>query len=311
MNMSRKRILVAVDGSDASMESVRYVAELFPPARTEVVLFHVAANIPGIFWHIEEAFRDRTAPARAWVYETHRAMSAFLSDAAHELTRAGFAPGKVTAKIERQRLGVARDIMAEAALRYDAVVVNGKGRSRAKDAFLGRTGDRLMKQLRNIPIIVVSGRPSTQKVMIALDSAENANRGVASVCRLLADSSADFTLCHVIKSPMMVYPPANLYWGEGRNEKRAAHNRERIEPWIENARSHLTGAGVAPNKIHVAVLEDAVSRAAGLLEEARKAGIGTIVTGRRHLSGLESWLLGSVSRQIVNWASGMAVWVAV
>lgn len=311
MGMARKRILLAVDGSDASLESVRYVAELFPPARTEVVLFHVAANIPGIFWHIGEEFRDRTAPARAWVYETHRAMSAFLSDAAHELTRAGFAPGKVTAKIERQRQGVVRDIMDEATRRYDAVVVNGKGRSRAKDALLGRTGDRLIKQLRNIPIIVVSGRPSTRKVMIALDSSEYANRGVESACRLLGDSSADFTLCHVIKSPMMVYPPANLYMGEDKNGKWSAHNRERIEPWIEQARSRLTGAGVAPNKIHVAILEDAVSRATGLLEEARKAGIGTIVTGRRHLSGLESWLLGSVSRQIVNWANGMAVWVAV
>lgn len=62
---------------------------------------------------------------------------------------------------------------------------------------------------------------------------------------------------------------------------------------------------------HVAIREDAVSRAAGLLEEARKAGIGTIVTGRRHVSGLERWLLGSVSRQIVNGANGMAVWVAV
>ena len=62
---------------------------------------------------------------------------------------------------------------------------------------------------------------------------------------------------------------------------------------------------------HVVIRGDAVSFVAGLLDEARKAGIGTIVTGRRHLSCLERRLLGSISRQIVNGANGMAVWVAV
>ena len=44
MTMPRKRILLALDGSDASLETVRYVAKIFPVARTEVVLFHVAAK---------------------------------------------------------------------------------------------------------------------------------------------------------------------------------------------------------------------------------------------------------------------------
>ena len=68
--------------------------------------------------------------------------------------------------------------------------------------------------------------------------------------------------------------------------------------------------GVAPERISVSILEDCTSGTTSLLEEARNTGIGTIVTGRRHLSALESWLLGSVSRQLVNWARGMAVWVA-
>ena len=62
MKTPRKRILLTVDGSEASLESVRYVARIFPADRTEVVLFHVPASIPGIFWHIGEEFRDRTGP---------------------------------------------------------------------------------------------------------------------------------------------------------------------------------------------------------------------------------------------------------
>ena len=310
MDTPRKRILLAVDGSHASLETVRYVAAMFPAGRTEVVLFHVAPNIPGIFWHISEEFRSRTAPARAWVHETHRIMSTFMDEATHEFMLAGFSPKTVTAKIEGQRGGVIQDIMTEATQGYDAVVVSRKNRRRTKDALIGQTGNRLLKKLHDMPVIVVSGAPSTQKVMIALDSTAEASQGVACVGRLLADAPADITLCHVIKSRTVYYPPANLYYGEGQDETWAARNRERIDPWIEKAKGRLVGDGVPSERIRVAILEDCVSRASGMLEEARKTGIGTIVTGRRHLSTLESWLFGSVSRQIVNWARGMAVWVA-
>lgn len=310
MTMPRKRILLAVDGSDASLETVRYVAKIFPADRTEVVLFHVAANIPGIFWHIGEEFRDRTAPARAWVHETHRAMSAFMHEAAHELTHAGFSPETVAVKIERQQNSIVRDIAAEATGDYDAVVVSRQGLSRAKDTLIGKTGNHLMNRLRNMPIIVVSGNPSTQKVMIAMDSTDDASRGVACVGQLLAETPAHITLCHAIKSRMMYYLPANLYYAEGQDETWVTRSREHIDPWIEKAQGRLIEAGIAPERISVSIVEDCNSRATGLLEEARNTGIGTIVTGRRHLSALESWLLGSVSRQIVNWARGMAVWVA-
>jgi nucleotide-binding universal stress UspA family protein len=310
MNTPRKRVLLAVDGSDSSLATVRYVAKIFPPARSEVVLFHVAANIPGVFWHIGKEFRDRTAPARAWVHETHRAMSAFMREATHELTHAGFAPGTVTAKIEKQHNSIVHDIVDEASRDYDAVVVSRHGLSRTKDTLIGKTGNHLMTRLRDMPIIVVSGTPSTQKVMIAMDSTDDAARGVACVAQLLAETPASFTLCHAIKSRMVYYLPANLYYAESQDETWATRSRKRIGPWIEKAQGRLVGAGVAPERISISILEDCASRASGLLEEARKTGIGTIVTGRRHLSGLESLLLGSVSRQIVNWARGMAVWVA-
>jgi nucleotide-binding universal stress UspA family protein len=310
MDTPRKRILLALDGSGTSLETVRYVAKIFPVARTEVVLFHVAANIPGIFWHIGEEFRDRIAPARAWVHETHRAMSAFMHAAAHELTHAGFSPDTVTVKIERQQNSIVRDIAAEAACDYDAVVVSRQGLSRTKDTLIGKTGNQLMKRLRNLPIIVVSGSPTTQKIMIAMDSTDDASRGVTCVGHLLAETPTRIMLCHAIRSRMMYYLPANLYDAEDQDESWATRSRKHIDPWIKKAQGRLIEAGVAPERISVSILEDCTSRATSLLEEARNTGIGTIVAGRRHLPALESWLLGSVSRQLVNWARGMAVWVA-
>jgi hypothetical protein len=50
-----KKLLLAVDGAEQSFEAVRYVSQLFPPKRLEVVLFHVMTKIPDSFWDIEKS----------------------------------------------------------------------------------------------------------------------------------------------------------------------------------------------------------------------------------------------------------------
>ena len=63
----RKKILLAVDGSDQAFEAVRYVSRLLPPNRMEVVLFHVMTKVPESFWDIEKepTFRDNVAATGA------------------------------------------------------------------------------------------------------------------------------------------------------------------------------------------------------------------------------------------------------
>ena len=72
----RKKILLAVDGSDQAFEAVRYTSQLFPPNRLEVVLFHVMSKIPESFWDIEKnpTFRHQLAPVAAWATQQQAAM---------------------------------------------------------------------------------------------------------------------------------------------------------------------------------------------------------------------------------------------
>jgi len=60
----RRKILLAVDGSDQAFEAVRYVSRLFPPNRMEVVLFNVMTKVPESFWDVEKepAFRNFREP---------------------------------------------------------------------------------------------------------------------------------------------------------------------------------------------------------------------------------------------------------
>nr|NIR15706.1 universal stress protein [Desulfobacterales bacterium] len=54
MSKYKRKILLAVDGSDQALDAVRYVSQLFPPNRVEAVLFHVMSKIPESFWDIEK-----------------------------------------------------------------------------------------------------------------------------------------------------------------------------------------------------------------------------------------------------------------
>jgi len=112
MDESKKRVLVAVDGSQGSFEAVRYVSELLPPDRLEVMLFHVATSIPESFWDIESnpAFRSRLASVRAWEIGQRAAMEEYLAKAKKLLADRGFPEDAVTAESRERQATIRADL---------------------------------------------------------------------------------------------------------------------------------------------------------------------------------------------------------
>ncbi len=47
-----RKILLAVDGSDQSLDAIRYVSGMVPPENTQIVLFHVITRIEQSFWEM-------------------------------------------------------------------------------------------------------------------------------------------------------------------------------------------------------------------------------------------------------------------
>ena len=50
MTVTQRKILLAIDGSDQSLDAVHYASKVLPPQNVEVVLFHVMRNIDDAFW---------------------------------------------------------------------------------------------------------------------------------------------------------------------------------------------------------------------------------------------------------------------
>ena len=63
-----KKILLAVDGSDGSLDSVRYVSKMHRSQEMRVVLFNVYNKIPEAYLDLENSipFRWKLGEIRAW-----------------------------------------------------------------------------------------------------------------------------------------------------------------------------------------------------------------------------------------------------
>lgn len=54
MEKEKRRVLLVVDGSYQSFETVNYVSGVLPESQTEVVLLHITSRIPEAFWDLEK-----------------------------------------------------------------------------------------------------------------------------------------------------------------------------------------------------------------------------------------------------------------
>ncbi len=292
----RHKMLLAVDGSENSLEIVRYVARIPTFQGMELVLFNVHSKIPEAYWDLEtnSSAAWRMSEARAWDKERQKAIEAYMEKAERMLRRAGFSEESVTVKIQNRKRGFARDIAREAQGAYDGILVGRKGMSNLKDILLGSIATKLIDKVSFAPILVVGKTPKTGSVLLALDGSENAMRAVAYAGEMLGKSDSEARFIHVIRNDHPEYV----------NQRKGEMDRV-----FDEAKSLLTEAGFDASRITGKIITDARSRAAAIIQEAREGGYGTIVVGRRGLSKVKDFLMGCVSNKLINFAKNQAVWV--
>jgi nucleotide-binding universal stress UspA family protein len=316
MGQYKRRILLAVDGSDQAFEAVRYVSQLLPPNRLEVVLFHVMSKIPDSFWDIEKnpIFRHQLAPVAAWATQQQTAIHEFMEKSRQLFANRGVPEGAVSIKSQERQVGIARDIAREAQKDYVSVVVGRWGVSKLKDLVWGSTANKLIGQLIHIPLCIVGGAPEAGKILVAVDTSEEAMRTVAYLGTMVDGTDLKVTLFHVIRQfdlgSQRYNASLSLHeeW-EGEVRKEFLEAERSTEAVFHKAVGHLEKAGVEGDRISTKIVTGVASRAKAIVEEAKNGGYGTIVVGRRGLSRVEEFFMGRVSKKVIQLAQEMAVWV--
>ena len=153
-----QKILVAVDDSENAMRAVQFVAESFTPDHG-ITLFSVILDTPGIcelnspslipyFLEQKAAFCELEDQKKALVKSA-------LQNAKNLLLKAGFEEKNIATKIESEKNGVARAIIAEADSGYDTIVMGRRGLSRIKEFFLGSVSQKVLQSAKAVSVLLV------------------------------------------------------------------------------------------------------------------------------------------------------------
>lgn len=314
----RKRILLATDGSEHSLKTVRYAASMLDPERFEVVLFHVFTRVPESFIDLEKmpAYRYRIVDVEAWEHKQEQLIDQYMVKAKAILSEAGFDPGSVTAKVAERKVGIARDIAEESENGYGALLVGRKGLSELKDFMLGSIAHKII-QLVRIPIWIVGSGQEPRKILVCIDSSEGSMLAAGHVSEILDGSDkCDILLFHAarglsgLKKLMLDVFGSEEHENEiEKMEKQFSVAGKLLEPSFDKVRANLTAAGVEHGRIAQKITTGVANSGNAIIEEAEKGGYDTIVVGRRGLGKVEEFIMGRVSSKVLHMAKDKTVWI--
>lgn len=318
MEMKKKRILIAVDGSKQSFEAVRYVGLMLAQGRAEITLFHVLNLIPENFSDAESGFESlqQTVDFQTWELQQKKSIEDFMEQSTRLLVSQGYSKDALSVIIEERQVGVARDIMREASKGYDALALGRRGLSDLKGLLFGSIANKLVSHLQQVPVWVVGGRPDPNKILIAMDQSQGAMRALEYVGEIIRDCHLELLLFHVSRGMVVpragyegpVLPQQEQYWFEKAKEHFNRAEKE-MEILFKQCIEKMEKKGVDVSRISSKIVPGVYSRAGAIFGEAQEGGYGTIVMGRRGLSRVEEFVMGRVSSKVLQLAEEMAVWV--
>ncbi len=152
-----------------------------------------------------------------------------------------------------------------------------------------------------------------QNILLAFDDSKNAFRAVEFVARTFPPEN-NVTLFHVLPDTAVLCelhsPELTDYFISQQSNFCALEAKKKaiMEDAIKNAKGHLESAGFPENHIAIKIDTKKSGVARDILREA-KNGYDIIVLGRRGLSGIKEFFLGSVSQKVMHAAKEVSVLV--
>jgi nucleotide-binding universal stress UspA family protein len=308
MSADRKLVLLALDGSEQSLETVRYVSQVLTLSNTEVVLFHVFQKVLPIFWDREQdaMAQKHLEYMESWSAHKEEKLREFMEQAKAILTAAGMPPESVVINIHERKSGIARDILEESRFGYDVVALGRRGLGAADDAMLGSVASKVLLNVSGPAICLVGGKPKAGKILVGVDNSWGSMRAANFVGKVLNKGEPQVTLAHVVRFPGE--DEGDLLSGEF-VQRLQQEAEEAIKVTFDKLTKSLTAMGVPATRIAQKVISGVVSRSTALLNEARNNRYGTIVVGRKGVSEVEEFQMGRIAAKLTQMARDMAVWV--
>jgi nucleotide-binding universal stress UspA family protein len=157
------KILIAIDGSEGSLNAVEYVGRLFSGAPdVQITLFHVLSGLPPEFWDEGHIFSEQEQASRKniekqWLAKQQQKFEPVVETAREILTRHGIAPERVDARFAAETISIVPDcIIAEAQDGgYQTLVIGRCGHHHARHRILGSNTSTIVQYGSGLAVCVV------------------------------------------------------------------------------------------------------------------------------------------------------------
>jgi nucleotide-binding universal stress UspA family protein len=305
-----KSIAIPVDGSKNSLRSLEYINLIYGPNHNlEVTIIYILPSLPPIL--TDKSIDKKTRTRLKSVEKKNEEMAEqILSEAKNILLNKGFNEERIKTCCQKRGITIAQDICNWASIKQvDTILLTKRGRTEIKSFFMGEVSSRLVEYHKNNPVWILEGSIKSKNVLVCVDNSENALRAVEHVGFMLSGTDCRITIFHTMRHlrrfvPMQVLEEAEDLEKLWRNEAGKG-----IAPYIKKAREILLKAGLSEEQITTKVTEGSRSAADDILKEAQDNDHGTIVLGRRGLSAVKEFFMGSVTTSVLNRATSLAIWI--
>lgn len=304
-----RKILVAIDGSVYSSNSLDYLIRLFP-TDTDISI-HLLAIVSTAGsdqnWMFDvDPLREQSAATDRKTATAYK----YLKDARQRLLRNGFSEDQVTYEAQSSRANISTAIHHAAMHgRYDALLVGRRGVGKMGEMFFGSVSSWLLEKCHEVPLWIIDGEATSTRFLLAVHMVPES---------LMAADHLAFIMQADTKSEIYLYHSIQLFGGKTTQCEEDFHKQwgrtwcaEHLD--LENYLFHahaqiLMEGGVAKKRIRQLPMQRDIHASRDLLRQAKKHRCGTIVLGRRNRD-TDKGLLGGVSDRTMQNAQNLAVWL--
>lgn len=304
-----KTVLVAVDGSVSSSNSLDYLAKLFGSDSTLAIhlLSVVSAGGGGKDWMFDvDPHRTPSAASEKQAQLARR----HLKEAEERLVRNGIARERIEARVKIAS-GISAAIREEAKRgNHDSVLIGRRGLGAMGTMFFGSTSGDLIEKCHGIPLWIVDGDVNTSRFLLAVHSHPASLMAADHLAFILkGHPNAEICLYHSNSVFGKQQPAAaeefHAQWG-----KTWCDQYLDLDNFLYFAHAQLlTDNGIPRHRITQLPMQMHIDVGTDLLRQAKQYNCGTIVIGRRPRDKGKGQIKG-ISDRTLNQAQNIAIWLA-
>jgi len=306
----KKEILIAIDGSVYSNQSLSYISTLF--AAHSDIHFHLCTWITAGASIMPPAADPKNSliPSGGAQRKKEATATRYLKKATEKLIRATIAPERIHTSVQVSGYNIAAAIQQTARKDLlDSILIGRRGLGGISEMLMGSVSATLFRRCHDTPLWIIDGEVQSKNFLVPVDGSPNSLMAIDHLCHIFAkrtDIRIFLFHCTALFGKKLQCNPKLFYhkW-----DKEWCDSHLSGEDCLFNGpRRLLLEAGIPEQQILVLPKVPDFEQAHGIIREAKKQHCGTIVMGRRG-AGMAKGLFGGVSDRAVKHVQDLALWI--